>query len=410
MTITLPQILSALISGGALCALASIFIGYPMLVALRARIAPRPYPSGPEVWRGRPDEELPRVAILMSAHNEAARLPGKLATLQNLDYPSARVRLYVADDASTDDTHAVLIALAADEPRLSVERSAINVGKPTNLNRLVERVDADGPVDVLVFCDARQPLDPQALRALLAPLADPAVGGATGDLVLPPNPDGSLRGMGAYWRYETLIRTSEAATGSVVGATGALYAVRRALFVPFEAELVLDDMMLPLRVVLSGHRFVFAHGALAFDAFSADLDQEFKRKARTLGGIYQAMALEPRLLRPGAGVFVAFLFHKVGRLAFPWLMALMALGALGALLAGGAARPLGGLLLAAQGALYLGAAAAAGLERLGVNAGPLRSLRTLGALMLASWAGWWRWRRGLMTAAWKPSESQRGRS
>lgn len=401
---------------GSAAALCAVFVGYPLAVAAKARLRPRPYPSGAEATRGLMEEALPRVAVLMSAHNEAARLPGKLSSLQGLDYPASRVRFYVADDASTDETWAVLQGLAAVEPRLRAVRSAQNVGKPQNLNRLVGCVDEDGGADVLVFNDARQPLAPEALRALVAPLLDPEVGGATGDLVLPPDPDGSIRGMGAYWRYETWLRAQEAMSGSVVGATGALYAVRRGLFVPFEAELVLDDMLLPLRVVLQGRRFVFAHGARAFDVFSDDLEHEARRKARTLGGIYQAAALEPRLLRPGSGVFVRFFFHKMGRVALPWLLGSLALGN-GVALAGLASQGrLWSWRGAVQGALALGQVGFYGAAALGDRAasrglepGLWGAARTMRALSGSSWEGWRRWRRGELTAAWKVREErQRG--
>jgi cellulose synthase/poly-beta-1,6-N-acetylglucosamine synthase-like glycosyltransferase len=346
----------------------------------------------------------------MAAHNESQRLPEKLQSLRALDYPADRLRFYVADDASTDDTWEVLGRLQAQEPRLVTLRAARNMGKPGNLNRLVERADQDSP-DVLVFNDARQPLDAQALRALVAPLLDPEVGGATGDLVLPPQPDGSIKGMGVYWRYETWLRRNEALAGSVVGATGALYAVRRSCFVPFEPELVLDDMLLPLRVVLQGKRFVFAHGALAYDVYSRDLRHEERRKARTLGGVYQAMALEPGLLRPGSGVLVPFLFHKVGRVALPFLLGALAVGN-GAALAGLAStgrlltpRGLVQLALATgQAGFYGGAALADWRQGRGQDPGALAAARTMRSLAASSWRGWRMWRRGEVTAAWKRRE------
>ncbi len=400
---------------GSALALGTVFIGYPCAIAVRARITPKPYPQGAQILRGRAPKDLPTVAILLVAHNEATRLPGKLATLQALEYPADKLRFFIADDASTDDTAHVLQQLQAQEPRLTVHRADRNMGKPDNLNRLVELVDQTGGADVLVFNDARQNLAPEALLALLAPLEDPKVGGATGDLVLPPKPDGTLRGMGAYWRYETWIRRNEALTGSVVGATGALYAVRRTCFTPFEPELVLDDMLLPLRVVLQGHRFVFASQAQAYDVYSRDLDHELTRKARTLGGVYQAMALEPGLLDASTEVFVPFLFHKLGRLALPWLLDGMALGN-GVALVG---LTLQGKLLGPRGALQLGLAAAqltwnfskhiaATREAQGRNAGPLAAARTLDTLQKASRQGWRMWRNGDVHAAWGSKETRPG--
>lgn len=396
------------ISAGSFLALAAIFFGYPLAIHALSVLRPRPYP----VRTLAQEAPRPRVAILMAAHNEAARLPPKLKSLQALDYPRDKIRIYIADDASTDDTSKVLAALQKTEDRLVVVRSPQNVGKPTNLNRLVKTAEDDFQPEVLVFNDARQPLAPSSLEALLAPLQDPTIGGATGDLILPPRPDGSIQGMGAYWKYETWIRTREALSGSVVGATGALYAVRRRSFVPFEPELVLDDMLLPLRVVLGGERFVFARGAQAYDVYSRDLRHESQRKARTLGGIYQAMSLERRLLRPGSGVFLRFFFHKFGRLLFPWLMVSMflasALAAALLVMQGSWWRAIAqGSMLLGHVVFYGGVLTASVLTRVRGSAGPLNLFRTLFALQSASWRGWRAWRRGEVTAAWKRREEGR---
>ena len=69
------------------------------------------------------------------------------------------------------------------------------------------------------MCDVRQPLAPGSLRALLHSLSDPSVGCVSGSLVLAGN-----TGAGAYWRYEQLIRRSEARIGSMVGVSGSIYA------------------------------------------------------------------------------------------------------------------------------------------------------------------------------------------
>lgn len=375
--------------------LVGTFVGYPAWLALLARVRPMPYPAGADAI---PDEALPKVAIVLAGHNEAARLPDKLASLQGLRYPPERVRFYVADDASTDDTSEVLRKLAGAEPRLTTHRAAENVGKPSNLNRLVE-LAGDWP-DVLVFNDARQPLDPEALRCLVAPLADARIGGATGDLTLPPRDDGTVPGMGAYWKYETFLRDREARTGSVVGATGALYCVRRALFTPFEPELVLDDMLGPLRVTLGGHRFVFAHGAKAFDVYSSDLGHEYRRKVRTLAGIYQAMALEPRLTQPGSGVFGRFFWHKRGRLWLPFALAANAVAAFAVVaLVLGLGEP---VWRAAPAALvvtgHLGLLTG---YLVSVLTGRLRFFQTLGTLVRAAFDARRQWARGRVTAAWK---------
>ena len=182
---------------------------------------------------------------------------------------------------------------------------------------------------------------------------------------------------------------------SVVGATGALYCVRRELFVPFEPDLVLDDMLGPLRVTLGGARFVFAHGARAFDVYSDDHAHEYRRKVRTLAGIYQAMAFEPRLKRPGSGVWARFFWHKRGRLLLPWWLAANVICATAALWAAQ------GLWRGAAMVVLLGHLTLWGGYGLSALTGRLGLFRTLGTLVLAAFDARRQWGSAGVTAAWK---------
>jgi biofilm PGA synthesis N-glycosyltransferase PgaC len=126
-------------------------------------------------------------------------------------------------------------------------------------------------------------------------------------------------GVGLYWQYEKLIRRSESAIASVVGATGSIYAVRRELYVPLAPNTLLDDFLVPMRIVLAGYRVVFLRAARAFDFSSATTSREFSRKVRTLAGNFQAVAMEPRLLDPRANpVLFQFVSHKLLRLVVPY--------------------------------------------------------------------------------------------
>src|SRR5581483_6052911 len=123
-------------------------------------------------------------------------------------------------------------------------------------------------------------------------------------------------GVGIYWRYEKELRRMESAMASTLGATGAIYAIRRSLWQPLPAQTILDDVLTPMRVVLQGLRVVFNERAHAFDRAAADADAEARRKVRTLAGNYQILALEPRLLVPIVNrVWLQYLSHKLGRLA-----------------------------------------------------------------------------------------------
>jgi poly-beta-1,6-N-acetyl-D-glucosamine synthase len=301
--------------------IAYVYAGYPLVLAAWARVRRRG-----EALVERP---LPPVSIVIAARNEAARIPARLENLLALDYPPDRLEIVVVSDGSTDDTREVVGRYADTEPHSS--QAAVRfveiarLGKAAALNAGV----AAARHDVLVFADARQRFARDALRRLVAPLADPEVGGVSGQLVLDCEADRSAStvrdGVGAYWRYEKWLRARESAIDSMLGATGAIYALRRPCWHPLPEGTILDDVLAPMRAVLDGWRVVFEPGARAFDRTAPDARTESRRKRRTLAGNYQLLALEPRLLVPGVNrVWLQYVSHKIGRLLVPWaLLALL---------------------------------------------------------------------------------------
>jgi cellulose synthase/poly-beta-1,6-N-acetylglucosamine synthase-like glycosyltransferase len=138
-----------------------------------------------------------------------------------------------------------------------------------------------------------------------------------------------MEGVGLYWRYEKWIRRAESRVDSIVGVTGAIYALRRALYRPLDPRTILDDVAIPMAVVGAGYRVVFEPLAKAYDRLAEDPRAEYRRKVRTLAGNYQLAALYPSLLHPGRNrLFWQFASHKLLRLAVPWcLLALLATSA-----------------------------------------------------------------------------------
>src|SRR5207253_7254897 len=148
--------------------------------------------------------------------------------------------------------------------------------------------------EIVVFTDARQAIELDAVRLLAENFADSAVGCVSGELMLGnPGTGEAAKGLGLYWLIEKKIRELESASGSVVGATGALYAVRRELLVPLPSETILDDVYLPMQVLRQGARVVFEPRARAWDAPNLGTGREFARKVRTLSGNYQVVQLAP---------------------------------------------------------------------------------------------------------------------
>lgn len=283
------------------------YLGYPALMALWAWLRPRPV---------RTAESTPGIDLLMVVHNGAPWVLEKQANLLALTYPADSLRINIVCDGCSDGTESLL--RGASDPRVRVFAFSERRGKSACIGSVLPSLDRE----LVIFTDVRQRLDPAAARELAAVFTDPTVGAASGELVLL-DAKGFGKGIDAYWRYEKLIRRMESASGSLVGATGALYAARRIALPNVPPGLVLDDMWIPLRVAINGLRVVFVPTALAFDQAAADAQSEQNRKRRTLAGNFQLLHRWPQLAIPGAHPLVWRLWgHKWLRLIAPWLLML----------------------------------------------------------------------------------------
>ncbi|HVA64432.1 MAG TPA: glycosyltransferase [Terriglobales bacterium] len=345
------------------------FAGYALLAWLRSRWRPRP------VRRQAGFE--PSISIVLAVRNEEKVMAAKLANLAALDYPARLREVIVVSDGSSDATDAILAAHAAAPGGERVRFFPLPQagGKAVALNRGL----AAARGEVVVFTDARQRIAPEAVRRLVENFADPEVGAVSGELEL-----GGGSGLGLYWRIEKKIRQWESAAGSSVGATGALYAVRRGALRPLPAGTILDDVFTPMQVVRQGLRVVFEPAALAYDQLGAPR-HEFRRKVRTLSGNYQLLQLAPWILTRANPVRLAFVSHKLLRLLAPFALAALLLSSL--LLTG----PLYRLALLLQLAFY-GLAVVGGfrrrlwgLRRLADPAHAFVLLNTAAALAFFNW-------------------------
>ncbi len=312
------------------------YFGYPLLLWLLTRA--KSEHIGESGYQ-------PMVSIVLVACNEAPRIRRKVKNCLAAHYPYDKLDLIVVSDGSTDST--VQIAQEVNPVRVTVIESPTRRGKAAGLNDGV----AASQAEIVVFMDARQVVEPEAIALLVAHFADESIGGVAGELVIVDDEQsGFASGVGAYWRYEKWIRRREARLDSVVGVSGALYALRRSYFRSLPAGIILDDVLIPMQAVLAGARVVFEPRAVALDTPSSDLLHERNRKTRTLAGNFQLAALRPELLNPLKNrLWWQFLSHKMLRLLVPYLL-LIALG-LSLLLA--ASHWLYLLLTAAQLLFYL---------------------------------------------------------
>jgi poly-beta-1,6-N-acetyl-D-glucosamine synthase len=283
-------------------------VGYPAVLALRAR------------WRSRSvrkDFVPMSVTVLLPVRNGERWLRSKLESLLALEYPRELFEILVISDGSTDATEAITREFMGSG---QIELLRIPAGgKALALNAGLGRARGD----ILFFTDVRQWIEPRSLRHLVACFADPAVGAVSGELVIRDGETLEEQSIGLYWKYEKWMRKLESQIDSIMGATGCIYAMRRELAIPLPPGALVDDMFLPLAAFFAGYRVIVEEKAKAFD-YPTTLGAEFRRKVRTLAGVYQIIGLYPRLLSWHNRLWFEFASHKLARLLLPYALLLAA--------------------------------------------------------------------------------------
>ena len=284
---------------GALGGLAWTHVGYPLAAGALARVRERRV--------AKDGSAEPTVAVVVAAHNEEAVIERRLANLLALDYPGDRVEIVVASDASTDRMNELVEAVAAREPRVRLLECPRG-GKVAAQDRAVRNTTGD----VVAFSDANATWAPDALRRLVANLADPDVAYVCGCLRLE-DAEGSNR-EGLYWRYELWLREQESRLGSITGGNGAIYALNRADYVEVDPRWG-HDLSLPYRMVQSGRRAVFEPAALAFERPTPTNETEHARKVRMFEHCWEITLRGSMLRRLPPGYLASVLSHRVLRYA-----------------------------------------------------------------------------------------------
>jgi cellulose synthase/poly-beta-1,6-N-acetylglucosamine synthase-like glycosyltransferase len=285
------------------------YIGYPVLIFTLSRVFGReaspPAPSG---------NETPRVALLIAAYNEAEVIGQRIENALAIDYPSDRIEVAIASDGSDDGTAGICERYSGRVRALIFPRRR---GKAATLNEAIPLLHAG----IVVLSDANTAMDASAVRRLVRWFADPSVGAVCGRLVLT-DPATGRNADGFYWRYETFLKRCEGRLNGLLGANGAIYALRRELFSPLPPGTIVDDFVIPLAAKLrSGCRIVYDADAVAFEETAPDIRGEFRRRSRIgVGGLQAMLTLWP-LLSPRHGwTAFTFLSHKVMRWLCPFLL------------------------------------------------------------------------------------------
>jgi cellulose synthase/poly-beta-1,6-N-acetylglucosamine synthase-like glycosyltransferase len=270
---------------------------YPVAVAVAARLRPRPV--------RRRSGYTPSVSVIVAAHDEESVIGARLENLLALDYPRDLIEIVVASDASGDRTDAIVAEIAAREPRVRLLRCPRG-GKVAAQNRAVRSTEAE----VVAFSDANASWAPDALRRLVASLADPEVAYVCGSLRLE-RADGTNR-EGLYWRYDLWQRQSESRLGSVTGGNGSIYALRRSEYVEVDPRFG-HDLAFPYLMVQRGKRAVYEPAALAREKPTPSVESEYRRKVRMFEHAWLITLRGSMLRRLPAGYLVEIVSHRLLR-------------------------------------------------------------------------------------------------
>jgi cellulose synthase/poly-beta-1,6-N-acetylglucosamine synthase-like glycosyltransferase len=333
-----------------LLTLAYAFAGYPLLVAFLGRRRGSAPAGG----------ELPSISVLLSVYNEERVITAKLRNFLELDYPQDRIELLVVSDGSDDATEALVEQCAS--PRIRLLCQPERGGK----TRAINRAATEAAGDILVFTDANSMFRPASMRKLAAPFASSDVGLVGGRSVYVDG-DGAETPGGLYRRYEEWIKEGESRLFSIVGADGAIYAMRKEIFEPLRPEYI-NDLLHPIQVVLRGKRAISEPSAVVIEAGEADGGAELRRQTRIMAQSWLlCLRFMGDLLKAGR---LGFLWQLVSHKILRWLtLPLLAL---------------------------LGASAIAGS---GSGVFQILALFGLAGLAVLAWAGF-RGRRGMPHAAW----------
>jgi cellulose synthase/poly-beta-1,6-N-acetylglucosamine synthase-like glycosyltransferase len=365
------------------------YVAYPILLKLIGLTRPAlPAPGDPAEW--------PTITVVVPAYNEEQAIRRTIESVLALEYPAHRRQILVLSDASTDGTDEVVRSYA--NRGVELLRLPTRSGKTAAENLALPRVRGE----IVVNTDATIRILPESLKPLIRVFQDPNVGVASGrDISVGDITVEATGGESGYVGYEMWVRALETRVGSIVGASGCFYAIRRHLHLIEVPPALSRDFASALTAREHGLRAVSVEAALCLVPRTASLIREFRRKIRTMArGLatlwYKRGLLDP--LRHGAFAWMLW-SHKLIR----WLVFLAAplalAGLVGLSLQFVAAR---GLLLLAILGLGVGSVAMRAPEGRKLPK-PVALCGFVLASHLAGAIAWKRFFRRELDAVWEPT-------
>lgn len=284
------------------------YILYPVFLIALNRFRPVPEP----IFASR----FPGVSVIIAAYNEQKDIAARIENLLELDYPRENLEIIIASDGSSDKTNEIVRQYESRGVKLfdfPGRRGKVNV-----LNEIVPQVMHP----IVAFSDANSLFKKDALKCLVRNFQDEKVGCVCG-LLRFVTAEGTKSGEleGVYWRFETMLKKLEGKRGALLGANGAIFAIRKELFIPLPSNTIVEDFVLPMKILERGYKVIFEPEAAAVEETAKHIIHEKERRIRIGAGDFQAISLLGPMLNPRRGFpALAFWSHKVIRWCVPFFM------------------------------------------------------------------------------------------
>lgn len=259
------------------------FIGYSMLLYLLVKLKRFFIKS----YRFNTEEVLPSVTVLIAAYNEEDIISEKIVNTLDLDYPKDKLHIIFITDGSTDRTS----ERVRENTAVTLLHQDVRAGKMAAIKRAIPMIKDD----ITVFTDANTFLNRGALLELVKHYQNSKVGAVAGEkrILVDEKADASSAGEGFYWKYESFLKKLDYELYSNVGAAGELFSIKTSLYQPVEADTIIDDHMIAMRIAEKGYIIAYEPNAYAMETSSANVKEELKRKVRiAAGGIQSILRLK----------------------------------------------------------------------------------------------------------------------
>jgi len=286
------------------------YVIYPVILTIVSRF----FGSKPQSYELLSNEELPNITVIIAAYNEEKVIKDRVENLLKQDYPPEKLTIFIGSDGSTDNTNNILSSF--NEPQLQAFLFEINRGKANVLNDLFEKAQDE----IVVLSDANTNFEPDAIKRLVCHFANEKVGAVCGELNLY-NPNKNDNKDNVYWKYEQFLKEKEAQLDALLGANGAIYAIRTKLYVPIPKNTIVDDFLIVMNIAKAKYSIIYDKLALANEEVAPSINEESKRRVRIGTGNYQAFSNLLWALNPFIGWrFFTYFSHKVLRWFTPHFM------------------------------------------------------------------------------------------